>query len=211
MKCPITAITVHNRKPRPWSPVTHFICSGYGDDSMHASKAFLIRLLFGVRQGAPIPRVAHQGNSLFGDAQPVRSHQSGVYHSRVQRIKRDTGQSCPPQPTREAPGTLPEQRPVAGTWSLPPLVPPPIPVVPGEWIASSCFLHHVLSYRLWRGHIGHLIVSATNRPPRGEWRWKTLPGELSGNIGGRGCQMHPRNLAGNWLQPGGQLYLGHQE
>ena len=41
---------------------------------------------------------------------------------------------------------------------LPPLVSLPIPTVPREWIALGYFLHHVLSYRLWGGHVGHLIM-----------------------------------------------------
>ena len=31
------------------------------------------------------------------------------------------------------------------------------------------------------------------------------------NINRGNSSSHPRNVAGNWLQPGGQLYLSHQE
>ena len=47
--------------------------------------------------------------------------------------------------------------------NLPPFVSLPIPTVPGEWIAFIYFSYQVSSYRLWRGHIGHLIVGGRIR------------------------------------------------
>ena len=38
-----------------------------------------------------------------------------------------------------------------------------VPTVPGEWIAFIYFSYQVSSCRLWRGHIGHLIVGGRIR------------------------------------------------
>ena len=115
------------------------LLAGNCDDSRRASKAFLIRLLFWIKHGALMPRVAHQGNSLFGAAQPVRSHQLKDYHSGVQRIKKTSDNLALPT---DPGGSWHASWTTSSGWDLAAchlLCLSPIPKVPGEWIAFSYF------------------------------------------------------------------------
>ena len=44
------------------------------------------------------------------------------------------------------------------TWQPASLCLSSLPTVPGEWISFIYLSYHVSSYRLWSGHIGHLVV-----------------------------------------------------
>ena len=58
---------------------------------------------------------------------------------------------------------------------------------------------------------GLMVETQMGIEPNGESRHHRLLDQHGIEKGKDRVNRVPRNVAGNWLQPGGQLYLGHQE
>lgn len=74
----------------------------------------------------------------------------------------------PISPSRRFLGRLLDSLPWLALVGLSPFWSPPIPSLPADAVGLAYFIYHLVSYRVWSGHAGHLLVGARVRSMRGD-------------------------------------------